>query len=146
MNRQQQLCIALNNQQTPSLATFLKHFQNNPRCYSCVYVAGLQVRILKETNKQKNPHANFSTFGTGSTAELSSLLRRCLSHSAEEFLTCHAAPCTDRRGRQQHRPFQQFYFPHLFLPRTLQNVCCICCECLTGGISHSPLSLVSAVG
>lgn len=99
--------------------------------------------------KQKNPRANFSPFGRGSIAELSGLLGCCLSHSVEEFLTSHAAGLLRAQiveASNSIAPSRSFMFHISLLRRTLQNVHCVCCECLTGGISHSPLSLVSGVG
>lgn len=99
--------------------------------------------------KQKHPHANFSPLWNGQhcrAQQLAATLPFPLSGGIPDMPRCRAAPCTDRRGKQQHRPLQQFYFPHLLLRRTLQNADRICCKCLTGGISHSPLSLVSGVG
>lgn len=150
MNRQQQLCVALNNQQSPSPAIFLKHVQNNPRCHSCVEVAGLQVWIFKETKKKKNPPANF--FSPLAWEALASSAARCdaaFRASAEEFLPRHAARLlrVQIAGVSNNIASSSTFFPtSLWLHRTPQNVHQICCERLTGGISHSPLSVVQGVG
>lgn len=104
--------------------------------------------FLKKQKKKKSPRKLFPLWnGKRCRAQqLAAMLPFPLSGGIPDTPRCRAVPCTDCRGEQQHLPLQQLYFPHPWLCRTPQNACCIGCKRLTGGISHSPLSLVSGVG